>query len=188
MKYQTVYFEKPGPNNTEETLEVVSEWADMLDIKKVLVASASGETGVKAVELLKRHEVIVVTHATGFRHENENELESEHRQTIENNGGKILTCQHALAGISRAVRFKFQTYEIDEIIANALRTFGQGLKVTIELCLMAADAGLIRTDEDIISVGGTGKGADTAAVIRPTNVSRFFDLKVRGILCKPWDF
>ncbi len=188
MKYQTVYFEKPGPVNTDETMKLVSEWADMLDIQKVLVASASGATGIKAVETLKGHEVIVITHATGFRHENENELETEHRKTIEENGGKILTCQHALAGISRAVRFKFQTYEIDEIVANALRIFGQGLKVTVELCLMAADAGLIRTDEDVISVGGTGSGADTAAVIRPTNVSRFFDLKVRGVLCKPWDF
>jgi hypothetical protein len=53
---------------------------------------------------------------------------------------------------------------------------------------MAADAGLIRTDADVIAVGGTGTGADTAAVIRPANVARFFDLKVRGILCKPWDF
>ena len=188
MKYQTVYFEKAGPDNTDETLKLVHEWADMLDIQTVLVASASGMTGVKAVELLKNHRVIVLTHSTGFRRENEQELTSENRERIENSGGTILTCQHALAGISRAVRFKFKTYEIDEIVANALRTLGQGLKVTVELCLMAADAGLVRTDEDVISVGGTGQGADTAAVIQPANVSRFFDLKVRGILCKPWEF
>ncbi len=188
MKYQTQYFEKPGPENTDETLKLVQEWADMLDIKTILVASASGRTGIKAVELLKHHHVIVVTHCTGFRRENEQEFIPENRDRIKSLGGEILTCQHALAGISRALRFKFETYAIDEIVANTLRILGQGLKVTVELCMMAADAGLIRTDQDVISVGGTGTGADTAAVIRPANVSRFFDLKVRGVLCKPWDF
>ncbi|MFH1941344.1 MAG: hypothetical protein ABIL68_04510, partial [bacterium] len=109
MKYQTVYFEKAGPENTDETLNLVKEWSDMLDIKTVLVASASGETGVKAVELLKFHDVSVVTHSTGFRQENEQELTPENRNRIEASGGRILTCQHAFAGISRAVRFKFNT-------------------------------------------------------------------------------
>jgi len=188
MKYQTVYFENTGAENTDETLSLVKEWSDMLDIKTVLIASTSGQTGVKAMELLKNRHVIIVTHATGFDRENQQDLTSENRTKIEALGGKILTCQHALAGISRAVRFKFNTYEIDEIVANTLRILGQGLKVAVEICLMAADAGLIRTDNDVIAVGGTGEGADTAAVIRPANVPRFFDVKIRGILCKPWDF
>jgi len=160
----------------------------MLDIKTIVVASASGKTGIQTAELLKYHDVIVVTHATGFREENLQELTLENRERIEELGGKILTCQHALAGISRAVRFKYKTYEIDEIVANALRIMGQGLKVTVEIVMMAADAGLIRTDENVIAVGGTGTGADTAVVIKPANVARFFDIKIRGILCKPWDF
>ena len=188
MKYQTLYFEKAGPENTEETLKLVKEWSDMLDIQTILVATTSGKTGVKAVELLENHNVIVVTHSTGFKNENEQELIPEHKNSIEALGGKILTCQHAFAGISRAVRFKFNTYEIDEIIANTLRVLSQGLKVAVEIVLMAADSGLIRTDNDVIAIGGTSEGADTAAVIKPANVSRFFDLKVRGILCKPWDF
>ncbi len=188
MKYQTLYFEKAGPENTEDTLKLVKEWSDMLNIQTILVATTSGKTGVKAVELLENHNVIAVTHSTGFREENEQELTPENKNSIEALGGKILTCQHAFAGISRAVRFKFNTYEIDEIIANTLRLLGQGLKVAVEIVLMAADAGFIRTDSDVIAIGGTSEGADTAAVIKPANVSRFFDLKVKGILCKPWDF
>ena len=84
----------------------------------------------------------------------------------------------------RAIRNKFGTYQIDEIMAFTLRVFGQGTKVAIELALMAADAGLVLTDEDIISVGGTGSGADTALVIRPANSFQFFDLKVRELICK----
>jgi len=54
--------------------------------------------------------------------------------------------------------------------------------------LMAADAGLVRTDEDIISIGGTAQGADTALVIKPVNSFHFFDLKVREVICKPRSF
>jgi len=76
---------------------------------------------------------------------------------------------------------------VDEIIANVLRIFGQGMKVAVEIALMAADAGLISTDQDVISVGGTMRGADTAIVLKPNNVCRFFDLEVKGVLCKPWE-
>jgi hypothetical protein len=70
-------------------------------------------------------------------------------------------------------------------MANTLRLFGQGMKVVCEITLMATDAGLVRTDEDIIVIGGTSRGADTAVVLRPVNSEDFFDLKVREILCKP---
>ena len=60
-----------------------------------------------------------------------------------------------------------------------------GVKVGIECAIMAADAGLVRTDEDVIAVAGTGSGADAAIVVRPVNSQDFFDLKVKEILCKP---
>jgi hypothetical protein len=66
-----------------------------------------------------------------------------------------------------------------------LRVFGQGTKVVCEIALMAADAGLVRTDEDVVVIGGTGRGADTVVVLRPVNSTDFFDLKVKEILCKP---
>jgi len=50
---------------------------------------------------------------------------------------------------------------------------------------MAADAGLVRVDEEIVSIGGTGRGADTAVVLQPSYVHRFFNIKVKEIICKP---
>jgi len=188
MEYQTNYFLKLEPQNTEKTLTLVAEWVNRLEIDTVLVASTSGKTGVAAVEKLKDKNVIVVTHSAGFQEENKQELLPENRQKIENAGGQILTCQHALGGVSRAIRLGFKTIQVDDIVSNTLRLFGQGIKVAVEIVLMAADAGLIRTDQDVIAVGGSGRGADTAAIIKPANVSRFFDLKIRGILCKPWNF
>jgi hypothetical protein len=87
--------------------------------------------------------------------------------------------------VGRAVRKKLGTYETEEIVAFTLRTFGEGIKVIAEICLMAADAGLIRSDEPVIAVAGTGRGADTAAVVRPTHAQTFFDLRFLEILCLP---
>jgi len=100
-------------------------------------------------------------------------------------GGKILTTTHAFGGAGRAVRKKFDTMQVDEIMANVLRIFGEGMKVACEISLMAADAGLIRTDEDSIAIAGSSRGCDTAIVVRPANVHALFDLKVKEILCKP---
>ncbi|MBW1765771.1 MAG: hypothetical protein JRJ65_01825 [Deltaproteobacteria bacterium] len=112
-------------------------------------------------------------------------MSEEARRKLESKGVSVLTCQHAFGGIGRGVRNKLSTYQLDEIVAYTLRTFGQGTKVAIELALMAADAGLVRTDEEVISIGGTGKGADTALVLQPANSANFFDLKVKEIVCKP---
>jgi hypothetical protein len=97
----------------------------------------------------------------------------------------ILTATHVFAGLSRALRNKTNTVAIGDLVAETLRIFGHGTKVACEISMMAADAGLVRTDEDIISVGGTGKGSDTALVLTPFTSQNFFDLKIKEILCKP---
>lgn len=58
----------------------------------------------------------------------------------------------------------------------------------VEITLMAADAGLIPVDKDIVAIAGTGRGADTALRIKPANTARFFDLKIKEILAKPCNF
>ena len=65
---------------------------------------------------------------------------------------------------------------------------GEGTKVCVEIVVMAADAGLIPVDKDVIDIGGTGRGADTAMVIKPANASKFFNLKIRETIAKPRDF
>lgn len=181
----TVYFDKPGRQNTARTLEVALQRAEQLSIKAVLVATTSGETGVTAAEFFQGYEVVVVTHSTGFRGPNEQELDPEHHASIEEAGAKVLTCQHAFGGVNRAVRRKLDTYLTDEIIAYTLRTFGQGMKVCQEMALMAADAGLVAVGEPCIAIAGTGHGADTAVVLAPANAQSFFDLRVMEILAKP---
>lgn len=185
METKTHYFTSPGKVNTQVTLDLAYRRAQELGIKKVVVATSTGETAAAAVKYMKGLGVIAVTHSAGFQAANAQELKDEFKSRIEVGGGKVFTATHAFGGIGRAVRKKLNTYELDEIIAFALRTVGQGFKVACEITVMAADAGLVRTDEEIIAIGGTGYGADTAVVLKPTHTQTFFDLQVLEIICKP---
>jgi hypothetical protein len=59
------------------------------------------------------------------------------------------------------------------------------MKVICEMAAMASDSGLIRTDEEVIIIAGTGKGADTAVVMQPAHSQDFFDMRIKEIICKP---
>lgn len=129
--------------------------------------------------------IIAVTHYTGLEKPNYQELPISKREQLDAANVKVLTSSHTFCGIGRAVRLRFDTYQVDEIISETLKLFGTGTKVAIEVSLMAADAGLIRTGESVICVGGTGTGADTALILRTVNTLDFFKLKIREFVCKP---
>jgi hypothetical protein len=187
----TVYFAKAGPRCTARTLEIARKRAGELGVRTVLVASTTGDTGVQAARFFADwaeradHRLVVVSHSTGFGEPNVQELTPQNRAAIEAAGAIILTSGHAFGGVGRAVRKKLGAYQIDEIIAYTLRTFGQGIKVCAEMALMAADAGLARVGELAITIAGTGRGADTATVLLPANAQTFFDLRFLEILCMP---
>ena len=72
-----------------------------------------------------------------------------------------------------------------DIIASTLGIFGRGMKVACEISAMAADAGLVRCNEEIIAIAGSGEGADVAVILQPANAHRFFDTRIKEIICKP---
>ena len=190
MERKTVYFEKPGgEENTTKTLALAKDRANELGIKTVVVASTVGDTAVKAMDVFQGFKVIIVTHVTGMRGPDTQEFTGENRKIVEKKGGIIVTAAHAFGAIHRSLGATggppVPTSAIGDIIAMTLRTFGQGMKVVCEIAAMAADAGAVRTDEEIVSIGGTGRGADTAIVLQPSNTHRFFNLRVKEIICKP---
>jgi len=183
-----VYFDPAGEHNTEAVLKLAKEYAEAEGVSDIVVASTTGETGAKAAQMFKGFNLVVVTHHVGFREPGVHELKEEFRQQILEHGAKILTSTHALSSAERAIRKRFGTLQPLELIANALRLFGEGTKVCVEIVVMATDAGLIPVDKDVIAIAGTGRGADTALVIKPANASTFFNLKIRETIAKPRDF
>ena len=182
---KTVYFSQPGRGATDRALELARERATALGIDTLLIATTSGATAVRAAELLPELNIIAVTHSTGFREPDMQDLTAAHRTALEAAGVQLLTCQHAFGGVGRAIRRQLNTYQSNEIIANTFRLFGQGMKVAAEIALMAADAGAVSVQQPVIAVAGTGKGADTVVILQPTNAAAFFDLKIMEIACMP---
>jgi uncharacterized protein len=191
MENKTVYFENPGKENTDAVLALVNARARELGIKTVLVASTSGYAAVKAAEALKGVKVVIIRHCAGYGEANTQEFTDENRKIVESKGCVIHTATHIFGGTNRAFHQGAVPplhYVAGDLIAATLRMFGQGTKVACEISAMAADAGLVRTDEEVIAIAGTGacgRGSDTAIVLQPANAHHIFDLKVKEIICKP---
>ncbi|MFC1958952.1 pyruvate kinase alpha/beta domain-containing protein [Chloroflexota bacterium] len=185
MEAKITYFDTPGKENTDAVMKIVKTRAQELGIKTVVVASYRGYTAEKAVRTLEDMKIVVIA---GFSHPTPQNLEETFAQGDENlikSKATILVATHFFSGMSRAMRKKYNSPSPEDIAAQALKIISIGIKVGIECAIMAADAGLVGTDEDIIAIAGTRGGADTAIVTRPVNSQDFFDLKVKEILCKP---
>ncbi len=184
-KVETTYFKEPGKVNSRDALLIAKKRADELGLKDVVVASYTGETGALAAEIFTGYNLIVVAGMVGYLEPNQDRMKAEYMKAIEDSGGKIIRACHSFGALGRAVKKKFNVIQVDEIIAHVLRLFGAGVKVACECACMAADAGLIRTDREVVSLGGNGGGADTAVILLPSNTHRFFDMRIREIVCKP---
>jgi hypothetical protein len=192
MEGKISYFEEVKRENTEQTFKIVRQRGQELGIRTFLVASTKGWTGVQAMKAFEGMKLIVVSHCYGSRQPDTWLFEDENLQLLKGKGVPIVTAAHAFGGITRSMnQMKITeartTYVIGDIVANTLRMFGQGMKVVCEIACMAADAGLVRCDEEVISIGGSGRvgGADVAVVLTPANSHRLFETKIKEILCKP---
>jgi hypothetical protein len=185
---QTIYFTKGGEHNTKRTLQLGLNRAKQLGIKTVLVPSTSGKSGVQAMEIFKNKgmQIVVVTHHFGFKEKGKWEMDPKHVEVLSKSGACIFAASHALSGVERSFRGKFQGISLVEALGQTLKhVFGQGIKVAIEISLMCADAGFAPADEDILAFGGTGTGIDTAVILRPAHMNSLFDLKVKEIIAMP---
>jgi len=187
MKKSITYFEKSGSDNTDETIKLAYERALELNIRDIVVASTHGGTALKVAETFsaQRFNVVAVSICEGYKSEGWT-MSKEERAKLKAKGIKVLTSIHALgADVSSAFAEKFGGKSFNEVVAETLYRFCQGMKVCVEIILMAADAGLISVDREAIAIAGTGDGADTAIVVKPAYPRQFLDLKINEVIAKP---
>jgi len=184
-----MYFEKAGPKNTDRAIVAAVAAAKDRGIKHIVAASTTGASAGKLVRAVQGGDlkVVVVTHNTGFSEPGGNEFEPAAREEVYAAGHVVLTATMVTRNINKAISSRMGGFSHTEIINAALRMFGQGMKVLPEITAMAADAGLIPF-EDVVAIAGTGRGYDTAAVLKADSSNRFFDIKIREIICKPRNF
>jgi len=184
------YFETPGPDNTDDAVQMAIERAKETNLQTLVVASTSGKTAISVLNAIKgtTMKLIVVTHVVGFKKPGVWEFDSLAAEEIRASGGIVVTGTHVLSGLERAFSAspKVGGGSRSDAVSEALRrVVAVGLKVAVECVLIAADQGALLIDKEVIAIGGTGSGADTVCVIRPSNTNRFFDLQVREIVAMP---
>lgn len=184
MEGRTVYFEKKGKANTAEALRIARRRAEELAVRQVVLATTHGSTALMAADMFQGSgvELIAVSISAAFDAEGWT-MTSEERRQVEQRGVRVLTCLHGLAdGVAEGF---FGAATPGSVMAETLRCFSQGTKVAVEVSVMAAEAGWVRAGEEIIALGGTDGGADTAVVLRPAFARKIKELAVCELLCKP---
>jgi len=187
MRKSITYFEKPGPDNTDETIKLAYERALQLGISDIVVASTHGGTALRVAEKfgVQNSNIVAVTICEGYKSEGW-AMTREERAKLHAKGVQVLTSIHALGDdVNSAFTEKFGGKSFSEVVTQTLYRFGQGMKVCVEIVLMAADAALIPVDSEVIAIAGTGEGADTAIIAKAAYPRKFMDLEIKEIIAKP---
>jgi hypothetical protein len=180
LEAKIVYFEESGMANTETTLSLALERAKERGIQKIVLASTRGDTARLLAQRLAGTgiKMVVVPHQYGFGPAGQRFPQS-------------LVAE--LASQGHTVYFGTMLFHTDgffatnepRLMANLLRTFCQGMKVCVEIVLMAANGGVVSPGERVVVVTGTGRGADTAVVAVAATSTNLGDFHVTEIICKP---
>lgn len=183
-----VTFKTTGLINTDETLKIAVSYAKEHGCD-IVAATSTGDTIFKLKEIADAEDfhncIVAVTHVFGMHEKGVNDMTPETFDKLHLLGVKTVTAAHALSGAERGLSTKFHGVYPAEIISAALRMFGQGTKVCVEVALMAVDSGSITYGKPVVCVGGSSHGADTACVITPGYTASLLETKIHEILCKP---
>ncbi len=201
IKRQVYYFDEPGEENTQLVVEAVSQRLEAGGIRTVIVASTSGETAVAFTRSLKGKAELICVSEAPYRREWGEEwpcLKQEFRQELESLGTTIIDKAPYIFHNSVLEAARWPGAFPERLVKETLYSFGQGMKVAVEVALTGVSCGYVTPYEDVIGVGGSSKGADTAIVLRATYPASLFDkdpakrLEIREIIAMPiskkwWD-
>jgi uncharacterized protein len=192
----TDFFEKPGAENTASVVQAVRRRLRQKDIRTVLVASESGELALQLGKAFAPSSVICVTYDPVTRQKYQKpELR---REELRKQGLTVVdTVPEPLTrGLTFRNWWEKKTVHLagpsaDLFWMTLICVGGHGFRTAVEIVFIAVEAGAVSVGERVVSIAGTGRGADSAIVMR---ASRFEDavgevprkrMKVEEILAMP---
>lgn len=190
------YFHVCGQVNTKKTLELALQKARELNIGKLVVASETGLSALKATKLLHDSEIklIVVTSAAGTKIENTviGDLQigipdPKIWTHLEKEGATIVRATDPLYNIGAALEHQ-GIPTLATIIRRILGLISSGTAVCVTTVLMATDNGVLIDGEVVVAAAGSWLGLDTALVVQATNsvnLLRTGAIQIKEIICKP---
>jgi hypothetical protein len=179
METRDTLYLNPNENNTEATIEAAKKRALELGLEYVVVASSSGNTGIKAAEAFRDTGIKVVV-VTLFAIST-SKPKQEQLDRIRELGGAVVTATHALMGVPESLaKIKEGYVTPNTMIREVLRRFSQGTNVVADIVMMACDNGVVTEGTEVMAIAGMGNNADTAWILRSCGSFNFFD-KVNGM-------
>lgn len=163
------YFPEFGEQNTGAVIACIARRLQDGDLSTVVVATSSGRTALQFAEALAGRpglRLIAVGNGPGSPYER---LAPAARRQLVQQGVEVLdnmpNASSAFTGDGHP-----NLYGAVDLLVVAYDTMrklgGQGLKVAMEVGVMACNAGLVQPGERVIAVGGTSTGADVAIVMK----------------------
>lgn len=194
-------FERPGPVNTDEVIEIVRKASSRYE--HLVVASITGDSAVRLAEKIKGKEIICVTCPQGMSWEVEKmgegpfasipELEEirtawsrqgltrvpmgisrENRDRLDDLKVKVVQGTIPFFGPTFSMRVHLRKVTGLDLIAKTLELLSTGTLVCLECVLMSVDAGVIPEGEEVMALAGTERGLDTAWTIRGSASANLF--------------
>ncbi len=181
VKRNISYFDRAGFLNTNSVLEAVKERLRLGDVKTVVVPVTTGRTAdIFSQELKGEAEVVTVS---------EEETVSACKRIIPSDQdllGKLVRSRLKKTPEGTSIRLRRDAFDMTLLpfcrepwnaVRETLYSFGQGMKVAIEISVAAVEMEKVQPHTKVIAVGGTGEGADTAIVVRASNQKEAFGKK-----------
>jgi hypothetical protein len=188
------YFSEPGKQNTPKVIEAVLARLEEGDIQTVITASTTGYTALELAKVLGNRVTLVSVGETPLVREWGAEyplLLEEAKAELERRGvivaDKVPYLFHS--SVLDYSEWKSPTPEV--ILRDTLYALGQGFKVAVEVVFLAVASGFVEPYQDVIAIGGSSRGADTAIVMNATFPNHAFSkdpqkrMRIKEILCKP---
>jgi hypothetical protein len=167
LERKITYFDAPGEENTAAVLNIARERAKELGISQILIPSVRGASAEKSLDFFATDNLTLFFVGTDPAR-----FSPETKKHIEKAGFKLAF-------------YKEVDYHYSDEVKNAFRRFGQGTKVAVELTLIAAQVEIVELGTEVVALGGSAKGLDTALVVKAATSDEFYELEIREILCKP---
>ncbi len=197
---EVVLFGEPGPQNTERTLEIARARRRALELRHVVVASDTGKTARRVLELFSGEGVVtVVSNPVGMtlplaKLHSYLPRFAAHRAALARSGVQAvpasLTAEEAAAlelEGARVVRIDWRRFQA--FTKSGLRPFDwYGIGVRVGLCITVAAhlEGAVPADAEVLALAGTGfggGGADTAIIVQ--TAERWLDWRLVEVLARP---
>jgi hypothetical protein len=194
-------FEKPGPANTSEVVEICEAASSRVDC--VVVASITGDSALRVAEKMRNQKVVCVTCPQGMYWQ-VNEMKGglfdeipelaarrdewlkkglervpmnvteENRPKLNALSVEIVRGTIPLFGPTFSMRLHLHKTTSLDIIAKTLELISTGTLVCLESVLMATDAGAIPEGKRVLTCAGTEMGLDTAWIMRSCASANMF--------------